>query len=445
MKLSSLGFRLFLLSLLSILLALIATTVVLSERFHAYFEGRVFDELHQHLEQLTTNLSLDKNGVISVARLLDRRFEQPFGGLYWQILEAGEPVAVSRSLWGGAFDIPETNTPGQQFKTSSVSPIGTDLLVLGWPVLLGEDTDRRTLVLAVASDASQVTAAATGFRNFLVGWLAIMFAGLLLAAWAQVQIGLAPIKNLRNRIENIRDGTSSRMSGNYPSEVKPLVDEVNSLLDLHDSTLAAARSRSSDLAHGLKTPLTVMRALAQDISAAGQPDLAQQAEDQISSMHLFIERELARANIDQSTPAAIPAAATIRRMAGGIRKLPGAEKLNWTLNIPDDLVTPFDEHELSELVGNLLDNARKWAKSCIIISASNNGPHSGRIDISDDGPGISKDQRAAVLKRGEYLSETLTGGGLGLTIAKDLVDEKSCDFELGDAKLGGLKASMIWQ
>lgn len=444
MKIPSLGFRLFLLSFLSIALALVATTFVLNARFFEYFEDRVYSELEQHLEQLTTNLQLDAQGAIQVVPLLDRRFEQPFGGLYWQVQELDGPEVLSRSLWGGTFDVPHDFTPGVQFKSKSSSPIGTTLLVSGWSILLGEGDAQRRAVLSVGIDDNEVAAAAAGFRKSLIGWLLLMFTGLLLAAWAQVRIGLAPLQLLRGRIENIRAGTDSRLTGQFPSEVKPLVDEVNELLDLHEASLVTARTRAGDLAHGLKTPLTVMRVLAQDIAADGQPEKAAEIEEQISSMHYFVERELARASSGTSLKTFVFSGPVIARMVASIKKLPRGAELEWNTKIPDDLVTPFDEHDLSELVGNILDNARKLANTRVEVSAGNDGETSGWISIADDGPGIPADRLGSVLERGGRLDTNSQSTGLGLAISTDIAAQNDGKLEFLDSIYGGLEVRIHW-
>lgn len=444
MNIPSLGVRLFLLSFLSIALALVATTFALNARFQDYFEDRIYRELEQHLEQLTTNLELDAGGALQVVPLFDRRFEQPFGGLYWQVQEIDGPEILSRSLWGGAFEVPETTVPGAQYKSISQSPIGTTLLVMGWPILLGQDDTQRTALLSVAIDETEVTTAAAGFRKYLIGWLTLMFVGLLIAAWAQVRIGLAPLKLLRERIGNIRAGSDTRMAGSFPTEVKPLVDEVNELLELHENSLATARTRASDLAHGLKTPLTVMRALAEDLAQDGQKEKADEMEAQIASMHHFVERELARASTSLPTTAPIVSGPVIIRMVNSIKKLPLGDSLDWKLDVPPGLLTPFDEHDLSELVGNILDNARKMARSRIDVLAGNYSETSGWIHIIDDGPGIPSDMIGAVLERGGRLGAQGTSTGLGLTISADIAAQKNGKLELSQSELGGLKVEIQW-
>jgi len=444
MNLKSLGFRLFLLSVISILAALIATTFALNAQFHQYFQDRIYSELEQHLEQLTTNLSLDDDGEIFVEPLLDRRFAQPFSGLYWQVQDASGQEFLSRSLWGNSFEVPADSPPGRQFRTTAQSPVGSTLLVAGWLIIVGEGENQSTVVLSVGIDNAEVTVAADGFRSYLIGWLTLMFAGLLLAAGAQVRIGLAPLKVLRQRIEKIRSGAETRMEGRFPSEVQPLVDEVNELLELHNSSLEDARTRASDLAHGLKTPLTIMRTLAQDLAADGQDGKAAEIETQITSMHHFIERELARVNINIRAGSPVPAAPVIARMVASMKKLPNGPALKWTLEIADDLTTPLDEHDLSELIGNLLDNARKWAAGRVVIRAQNTSSNAGWIHILDDGPGIPQDMYSDVIKRGGRLDASIAGSGLGLAITADLVTQMNGQLSLSKSEFGGLEVAISW-
>ncbi len=444
MKLSSLGFRLFLLSFLSILLALVATTFVLNSRFHIYFVNRIYLELQQHVEQLATNITIDTDGDVRVDPLSNARFNTPFSGHYWQVILNDGNQQSSRSLWGGKFEVPDDRPPGVQFRALAKSPVGTDLFVIGWPISAGEGSSRRNILLSVAIDTTEVVEAELGFRNFLISWLAIMFTGLLLAAWAQVRIGLAPLKLLRKKIATIRVGSDTRLVGHFPTEVKPLVKEVNELLDLHEKSLKVARSRASDLAHGLKTPLTVMRVLAEDLASSGQTEQSDEMETQISTMHQFIERELARVSTNIVQTRKSPAANIINRMMKNIKKLPRGRELEWSLDVPEYLASPFDEHELSELVGNLLDNARKWAKSTVHVSAKNLNSDRGWIKFSDDGPGIKKPNINSVLARGGRLDEATPGTGIGLSIVTDLVSQKNGFLEFSDSPNGGLTISINW-
>ena len=293
MKTRSLATRLVLLSCLSIAVALGTIAFVLSDQFSRYFEDRVYAELGAHLDQLTANISFDAEGDIVVASLPDPRFEQPFSGLYWQALLEDHPPQVSRSLWTGRLDVPSPDMAGVLERATLQSPLGEPLLALSRVVIVSDELDEKLVELTIAIDQSEVQRAATGFQTTMLRWMLIIFFGLIIAAWVQVKLGLAPLETLRQKVERVRAGKDNRLEGSFPSEVQPLASEVNELLQLHEKTVAQARERASDLAHGLKTPLTIINTISRDLRKNGQPAEAEEIDSQIASMSHFIERELA--------------------------------------------------------------------------------------------------------------------------------------------------------
>lgn len=444
MKPSSLALRLILLAFVTVAIALGATTFVLDKLFYKNFEERVYSELDQYLKQLTANIVIDDRGTVSVQDLPDPRFALPYSGLYWQIRETGQEDVLSRSLWGRAFDMPAAPAAGSEIRASIISQSGIPLLALGWTILLGDAPAQRAVDLSVAIDQSEVIAAATRFRTAFLQWLALMFVALVLAFWVQVRLGLAPLEAIRQKVGQVRSGDRQRLQGAFPREVQPLVDEVNELLDLHEKSLARARARASDLAHGLKTPLTVMLALARDLRNEGQSTTAREIEEQVESMRQYIERELARVRTRTPTTKGAPVAPVVQKMVRALQKFPRDVPLDWDIQVPQDLISPFDEHDLSELLGNTLDNARKWAKSQILIEGivHDNGYHTLRIQ--DDGPGVPPDRYAAILARGERLDPSVQGQGLGLAICVDLAQSYGVDFVLAQSPLGGLQVEIRW-
>jgi len=443
MKTSSLFVRLILLACLSIFLALAATTIVLNKLFFAYFQERIYSELDQYLKQVTANITVEADGEIRVTPLPEPRFDLPFSGLYWQITEAGKPPILSRSLWGQPVPMPAVDTPGQERRADVVSADGVALLALEWQVLLGQGADRRAVAISVAIDKNEVIQAAAGFRNAFVVWLSLMFLALIAASWVQVRLGLAPLETLRKHVGRIRAGLQPRLDGRFPREVQPLVNEVNVLLDLHTESLASARARAGDLAHGLKTPLTVMLTLADELRDTGNQTAARAIREQVESMRHFVERELARARTRAPAGTATPALATVEKMVSVIRKFPADTPLEWQIDVPETLTTPFDEHDLSELLGNTLDNARKWAAGRIRVT----GGHGAAYDfltISDDGPGVPDEKLSAVLSRGERLDDSVQGQGLGLAICADMTAAYGADLILSRAPLGGLAVEIRW-
>ncbi len=443
MKSSSLSLRLILLACVSIFLALGATGLFLNKTFYNYFEERIYTELDQYLKQVTARIVINPDNSISVQPLPDPRFALPFSGLYWQVTEAGQDPVLSRSLWGKTIDLPPNPVPGEEVRGSVTADNGVPLLALGWTILLGDEDNRRVLSLTVAVDKSEVVKAAAGFRLAFLQWLSLMFLALIIASWFQVRLGLAPLEAIRKKVEQVRSGARDRLEGRFPKEVRPLVLEVNELLDLHQKSLTSARARASDLAHGLKTPLAVMLALARDLRAKGDEATAKDIEDQVESMRHYIERELARVRTKTPAGHGAKAAPVVAKMVSAIERFPRETPLEWQVDVSDTLVTPFDEHDLSEMLGNTLDNARKWAKSLVRIT----GGHSNGSDflrIEDDGPGVSEDLFEAILERGEKLDPSVQGQGLGLAICADMAAAYGAEFTLGRAETGGLMVEIRW-
>lgn len=444
MKLNSLAARLVLLACFSLTIALGSIGFVLSAQFNRYFEDRIYAELAAHLDQLTANLSFDENGGLVVIPLLDPRFETPFSGLYWQVKKEGQATVVSRSLWTGTLDIPPSETAGVLARSAFESPTGQPLLGLSRSVLVGQEAAPGLVQLSVAIDQSEVKKAAEGFQATMLFWMAIIFAGLILAAWVQVKLGLAPLETLRQRVERVRSGLDERLDGAFPREVRPLANEVNELLDLHDKTVRQARERAGDLAHGLKTPLAVMNTIARDLRQSGQGNTAAEIEQQIDSMSHFIGRELARVRVRPVRGGGILAKPVAQKMLAAIKRFPRAAELEWELDMPDDFSTPFDAHDLSELLGNLLDNARKWAKSKVRLTGvvCVDGTH--MLMVEDDGEGASAKDRAALGQRGKRLDPSTQGNGLGLAICADLATHCGAEFTIERSKIGGLAVCLHW-
>ena len=444
MKPSSLRLRLILLACLSISIALAATTFVLNTLFHDFFEERIFAELDRDLIQLTANLTISDTGRIAVAPLTNPRFGLPFSGLYWQVFDGETQAAASQSLWGVSYDFATNPQAGQRTHSEINSSQGVPILITGWTILLGEGANQRAVTLSVATNESEVIQATNNFRSAFIQWLILMFIGLIVASWIQVRIGLSPLETLRKKVELIRSGHEQKLEGSFPREVQPLADEVNELLDLYNISLANARERASDLAHGLKTPLTVMQTIARDLRKANQPEQADEIDQQVASMHHYIERELARVRTQAPTKTRTKLAPVVEKMVSTIRRFPRETPLEWHAEIPEDMEAPFDTHDLSELLGNIFDNARKWAKSKVHIHGQTAPDGFTTITIEDDGPGVPQDMLPAITERGERLDPSVQGTGLGLAICSDIIESHGAELIVSPSPLGGLSVTIKW-
>jgi len=275
------------------------------------------------------------------------------------------------------------------------------------------------------------------------GLLALVGAALVTAGLSVIRRGLSPVAMLRERLSDVRDGRSGRLEGQYPDEVTPLVDDLNGLLDDRERRVARAAARAGDLAHGLKTPLAI---LAQDVAhaeAAGQHDLAASIQQQVTRMQRHIDSHLAQAR----AAAGVSAAARTRvgdAVSGLVRtmeRLYADRALAIQANVPVDTVVRLPIEDFEEMLGNLLDNACKWTKSRVAVTAI---ADSGNVVIAvdDDGAGLNTGMREQVLKRGVRADEAAPGSGLGLAIVRDLAEAYGGSITLEPSSLGGVSAKL---
>jgi signal transduction histidine kinase len=271
----------------------------------------------------------------------------------------------------------------------------------------------------------------------------MMVAVVLMAAGVVgVRRGLDPFRALRERLAAVRCGDTPRVEGEYPSEVQPLIDELNALLEDREKTVKRALATAGDLAHGLKTPLALLVQDADRAESSGYPELAASITSQVERMSRQVNYHLARARAAAAGPAgAVPSgmadrvSALVRTMA----KLHGDRGLNIASTVASDVHVRVQREDLDEMLGNLLDNACKWARSRVVVAASRKDG-SVLITVDDDGPGLAPDERARVLERGVRLDEAAPGSGLGLAIVRELVQLYGGSVTLEDSPLGGLQA-----
>jgi len=259
-----------------------------------------------------------------------------------------------------------------------------------------------------------------------------------------IRRGLSPFRVLRERLSDVRDGRSARLAGDYPSEVVPLVDDLNSLLEERERRVARAVAKASDLAHGLKTPLAVLAKDIDGADAAGQHDLAGSMRRQVERMRRQIDWHLAQARATAAGPALAGRANVgecARGLARALERLYADRALAITVDVPADITARVPIEDLEEMLGNLLDNACKWAKSRVSVSAALH--LSGIvIDVDDDGTGLDPAMRDVVLSRGVRADEAAPGSGLGLAIVRELAGAYGGGVALDRSPGGGVRARL---
>jgi signal transduction histidine kinase len=417
--------------------------------FERHVVTLVENELDSALDHLAASLSLDEDAKPSLSRELpDVRFRQGFAGRYWQVSADDQPLLRSASLGDGALPIPAVR--GDTWQRPLVGPDKQRLYASGRRIVLerpGHEKQSKAYLLIVAVDLAEVAtldAFNSQLRSKIFITLGLLATILIVAAWAQVSIGLYPLELLRTGVENIRIGKARRLSDDVPGEVQPLVTETNRLLDAQEKAIEAARARAGDLAHGLKTPLTALQMIAQRLRQQQESALAGELEQQLKGLNAHVERELSRTRIAANTMVAQRTLVhpLVTRLLRTMEKLPGGDRLGWRLRCATDLVAPIEEVDMAEVLGNLLDNARKWARSEVIVTALRYAGGDLEILIEDDGPGVSEPDRALVMRRGTRLDESVPGSGLGLSIARAIMEAYGGKLALEESANGGLRVRL---
>ena len=267
----------------------------------------------------------------------------------------------------------------------------------------------------------------------------------MVLGFLQVRRGLSPINQLRRRLAAVHKGAEARVGGVYPSEVQPLVDDVNELLDDRERRVTRAIERAGDLAHGLKTPLAVLAHEAQQARAVGQRQLAAEIAQQIDRMRRQIDYHLAQARSaasSASSTARTPVATAAEGLSRALQRLHAERGLRIDVDTGTSHVFRGQREDLDEMLGNLLDNACKWARTQVRLTCSTEGDHVV-IAIDDDGPGIDPAMREVVMHRGVRADEAAQGSGLGLAIVRDLAEVYGGSISLEESPIGGARARLI--
>jgi signal transduction histidine kinase len=436
----SLALRLVLGAGLWIAAALLAGGIALSALFRGYVEQSFDARLTVLLESLVAVAELGTDGNLALSRGVgEPRFEQPLSGWYWQIAAGDRPVLRSRSLWDET--LPTRAEPATTAAVASeiAGPDGQALRLLERDIALPGSASRFRF--AIAGDRSEIEAAVGRFKRTLAWSLGLLGAGLLLALLIQIRYGLQPLRRMRHAVVAVRTGRANRLEGEFPVEIAPLSDELNTLIEHNAAVLERARTQVSNLAHALKTPLSI---LAND-AAAGTGPLAESVGRQIGIMRRQVDHYLARART----------AAAARVLGVRTELAPVVEDLRRTLarihverniaietDVPTGLGVRGERQDLEEMLGNLADNGCKWAKARVLIAARREGTRV-LCTVDDDGPGLPEAQRAAAFDRGKRLDESVPGTGHGLAIVREIAELHDGSVGLEASPLGGLRAVLL--
>ncbi len=431
--------RLMLGATLWIALALLITGFVLTEMFRNHVEISFDGEVHDQLEELLALADVAPDGKVGLTRHpVEPRFNRPLSGWYWEILVEGELIDRSRSLWDQRIAEPDQLSMDREVAFYVEGPRQAPLRAMARSYTLPDAVSPLTIL--VAGPAADIEEATREFAGILAMALSVLGLGLIGAAFFQIRYGIRPLIQMREELAQVRAGRATRMVGPFAAEIEPLADELNGMLDHNAEILERTRTQAGNLAHALKTPLAVLRNEAGHIDGkAAEVILNETAlmRDQINR-HLSKARAAGsrgvlgvRAELEETTLA-------LKRTLQRIHEDKG---LDIELHGNEGLFFQGERQDLEEMLGNLMDNACKWASSRVRVQGRQEGVWL-LLSVEDDGPGIPETALSEVIDRGRRLDEKTPGSGLGLSIVRDVAELYDGKLELAHSPLGGLAARL---
>ncbi len=457
-KTNSLTFRLIAGAAVWSLLVLAAGGFVLSGIFRSSVQESFDDQLTFYLDGLIAAAESDSPGHVTLEnRFADPRFERIFSGWYWEIEPTGPSdktesdtaaqPEVSRSLWDQSI-APQNLTRGDNNTMWGYArgPQQQQLRVLTRRIELPGVTEdgtqeTRPFNFVVAADLAETEADVGKFDQTLYWAFAAFSLGLIVATIIQVRVGLMPLRRVSEALGRIREGRARQLEGNFPSEIAPLAGELNGLISHSAEVVGRARAHVANLAHFLKTPLTV---LANEAAASPGP-LAETVSRQVTTMRRQVDHYLARARAAGALDvlgSRTEVAPVLQDLARVLKRMHPDKDLSIAVTVAPGLAFLGEREDFEEMAGNLVDNACKWTHTQITLEAT--ALDSGRLllIVGDDGPGLAPEERSRAMERGERLDESVPGTGLGLAIVRDVAKLYGGSFTLDESPMGGLEARL---
>jgi signal transduction histidine kinase len=444
----SLAFRVIAFSSLWAAVALVVIASVISGLFREVSERGFDGLLSAHLFNLISTVRVDGQGQLTGSpNLGDLRFLRTDSGWYWAVEPASQGITgelTSLSL-AGTVEAPSTAAvpfdSDFQRRYRATGPAGEQLSVLESEFELGGED--RIARFRVMGNRTELEADISAFARRLYAYLAMFGAGMIAINAAAILLGLQPLRRVSRALADIRRGSSTKLDGEFPTEIAPLAGETNALIEGNRRIVERARTQVGNLAHSLKTPLAVMM----NEGRALKGDRGKIFVEQAGAMQRQLDHYLQRARIAAQRESVVfrtPVAPLMERLVRVVRKLAAGRDIE--LVVPqDEVVFSGEREDLEEIAGNLLENAMKWSRQRVrvTVAAIEDAEHPAfALLVEDDGPGIPEDKAREALKRGRRLDESKPGTGLGLSIVAELVSEYGGHIDLGRSDLGGLRASV---
>jgi signal transduction histidine kinase len=442
----SLARRMGLIAAVWIFVLLLGGGIALERTLTSQVESNFDEQLDYILTAMISSAEIDAFGEVNFYRTLgDQRFLEPGSGLYWQVSGAGHDPWPSRSLWDRTLKLRGVIDEGAHFDSeahfyNSDQFNGEPLRIAERTVILPGSDTRWTF--AVASATEQMDTQIGRVRLILIWSFVVLGLGLLVMALLQIRYGLSPLRRVRAAIQNLRSTGANRIADPLPLEVQPLVDELNALLEHSERQAEEARRHAGNLAHALKTPLTVLT----NAATARAPDLGEAVMRETRTMQRHVDHHLARARA-VGRRAVGHARSNVRDSAEAVRRAVQRLYPEGRLDIAGSRTAhvAVERQDLDELLGNLIENAAKYGGGSVFVTIDPEEDEAPRdpkmclIWIEDDGAGIPEAERARTFDRGVRLDTDKPGTGLGLAIVRDVAEIYGGSVKLGASEeLGGL-------
>ncbi|MFN3513632.1 MAG: sensor histidine kinase [Phenylobacterium sp.] len=433
-----------------VLAVLVISAVVLAMLFQQAAIRRFDQGLLELIDNLTAGATIDGEGQVVAPALTDLRALRAFSGKYWQIAEPTEAGAVrvlvrSRSLWDSELAAPPdlvarlTAAPGKPVTYDTRDPLNTPLRAMATQAQLPNRT--APVIFMAAEDRGPVDRDVRGFVAATAVTFLLLGVGMLAAVVIQVRVGLNPLFALRREVAAVRRGKAERVERDYPTELAPLAEELNALMAHNQEVVERQRTHVGNLAHALKTPLSVMLTEARQTGGG----LADVVELQAEAMRRQVDHHLRRARAAARTQGSgerTSVADVLDELARTLERIFQNKSVEIDWDAPDDLYFLGERQDLLELAGNPMENACKWCRGRVRVRASGAGAERLTLSIEDDGPGLDPQQREEVIRRGTRLDENAPGSGLGLSIVDELARAYGGALTLAESRLGGLSVQL---
>lgn len=434
-----LAFRIIAFSSIWIIIALVFTATMLVANHREHTAQHYDAHVHMHMEELTGASHFTEDGSFRLAfDPSDPRYRDLYSGWYWEVKQAGKTLKRSPSLGEKSLDM-KGGEPTPNLEVHEV--VGPQNQILRAHVIeIQVDPNREPLVFFATAPTTGITEDVVDYSNHIIFNFIALGIGLLLAVVLQVRVALKPLKAISTDISDIRAGKATKLPEDQLEDVQPLVDELNNLLDHNAVLVKRARNQLADLAHSVKNPLTVIKNATRDMESSQKDLILKQSNDISRSVDHYLSRARAygtekvlgsRSSIKTATEDLVYAMQRIYQDRELVFDLSGVKGCWFRGEVQD----------LEEMLGNLLDNACKWAKRRVHVCC---GTLDGRLEImvEDDGPGIAKEEFENAMRRGHRLDDAKPGHGQGLGIVKDIAALYGGSLVLAKSKLGGLQAKL---